>query len=140
MKNQINRLEPQREEIIDMVKRRLALDVNDPTFNELIGSYVDEVGWAISNYIQNPKIPHQLSFVWAAMVASAVSTEQMSVIRPEKDVSIQAFNIKIGDTSIAPASSGGSSSPGVPSVTVIDEIVHEYSKQLERFRRMVWRF
>lgn len=143
MSSQMNRLEPERDEIILAVKRRMALDVTDLTHDGLIGSYVDEVGFGIRNYIQQPKIPYELSFVWVAMVASALTTEQMNVLRPptddDDDLSIDGFKIKIGDTSIEPSSAAKKTpSPGVPSMTVIDEVIREYTKQLMRFRRMVW--
>ncbi|MER2061407.1 MAG: hypothetical protein ABS894_00600 [Aerococcus urinaeequi] len=139
----MNRLEPEREEIIIAVKRRMALDVTDLTHDSLIGSYVDEVGFGIRNYIQQPKIPYELSYVWAAMVASALTTEQMNVLRPPTDddeVSLDGFKIKIGDTSIEPSSAAKKKpSPGVPSMTVIDDVIRDYTGQLMRFRRMVWR-
>eukprot|EP01113_Clastostelium_recurvatum_P025498 TRINITY_DN30674_c0_g1_i1.p1 TRINITY_DN30674_c0_g1~~TRINITY_DN30674_c0_g1_i1.p1 ORF type:complete len:134 (+),score=3.35 TRINITY_DN30674_c0_g1_i1:490-891(+) len=132
---QIQRLKAERELIIDEVKRRLGLDVNDTTHNDLIGTYVDEVGWRTRNYINN-KIPDDLSYTWVAMVASALSTEQINVLRPPVE-SEEVFEMKIGDTSIKPASAA-KAAPSSPTVTVIDAVLRDYQGELNAFRRLRW--
>lgn len=132
---QIQRLKAEREAILREVKLRLGLDVNDMTHDYLIGTYVDEVGWRIRNYI-NQDIPDDLSYTWVAMVASALSTEQINVLRPPVEP-VEAFELKIGDTSIKP-SKATTAAPATPTVTVIDEVLRDYQGELNAFRRLRW--
>ncbi|CAM4468318.1 hypothetical protein PAXY110619_18145 [Paenibacillus xylanexedens] len=133
---QIQRLKAERELIITEVKRRLKLDVNDTEHDDLIGTYVDEVGLRIMNYCNIPVIPDELSYVWVAMVASALSTEQINVLRPPVEP-IEAFELKIGDTSIKPTKAT-TAAPATPTVTVIDEVLRDYQGELNAFRRLRW--
>lgn len=132
---QIQRLKAEREAIIREVKLRLGLDVNDTTHDYLIGTYVDEVGWRIRNYI-NRDIPDDLSYTWVAMVASALSTEQINVLRPPVEPE-EDFEMKIGDTSIKPAKATATA-PATPTVTVIEEVLRDYQAELNAFRRLRW--
>ncbi|MFJ2042240.1 hypothetical protein ACIOBL_01485 [Paenibacillus taichungensis] len=132
---QIQRLKAERELIITEVKRRMGLDVNDTEHDYLIGTYVDEVGWRIRNYI-NRDIPDDLSYTWVAMVASALSTEQINVLRPPVEP-VEAFELKIGDTSIKPAKAT-TTAPATPTVTVIEEVLRDYQGELNAFRRPRW--
>ena len=133
---QIQRLKAERELIIDEVKRRLGLDVNDTTHNYLIGTYVDEAGLRIMNYCNISVIPDALSYTWVAMVASALSAEQINVLRPPVE-SEDEFEMKIGDTSIKPSGSS-SAAPTSPTVTVIDEVLRDYKAELNSFRKLRW--
>lgn len=133
---QIQRLKAERELIITEVKRRLKLDVNDPEHDYLIGTYVDEVGLRIMNYCNIPVIPDELSYTWVAMVASALSTEQINVLRPPV-VPVEAFELKIGDTSIKPTKAT-TTAPATPTVTVIDAVLRDYQGELNAFRRLRW--
>jgi len=132
---QIQRLKAEREAILREVKLRLGLDVNDTTHASLIGTYVDEVGWRIRNYI-NRDIPDDLSYTWVAMVASALSTEQINVLRPPVEP-VEAFEVKIGDTSIKPASAA-KAAPATPTVSVIEGVLRDYQGELNAFRRLRW--
>lgn len=132
---QIQRLKAEREAILREVKLRLGLDVNDTTHDYLIGTYVAEVGWRIRNYI-NQDIPDDLSYTWVAMVASALSTEQINVLRPPVEP-VEAFELKIGDTSIKP-SKANTAAPATPTLTVIDEVLRDYQGELNAFRRLRW--
>jgi hypothetical protein len=132
---QIQRLKAERELIITEVKRRMGLDVNDTEHDYLIGTYVDEVGWRIRNYI-NRDIPDDLSFTWVAMVASALSTEQINVLRPPV-APVEAFEVKIGDTSIKPATAV-KAAPATPTVAVIEDVLRDYQGELNAFRRLRW--
>lgn len=133
---QIQRLKAEREAILREVKLRLGLDVLDTTHDYLIGTYVNEVGWRIKNYI-NQDIPDDLSFTWVAMVASALSTEQMNVLNPPTEASEEGFEIKIGDTSIKPTGSS-SGAPSSPTVAVIEGVLRDYQGELNAFRKLRW--
>ena len=133
---QIQRLKAERELIITEVKRRLKLDVNDTEHDYLIGTYVDEVGLRIMNYCNISIIPDELSYTWVAMVASALSTEQINVLRPPAEP-VEAFELKIGDTSIKP-SKAITAVPATPTVTVIDAVLRDYQGELNAFRRLRW--
>lgn len=133
---QILRLKAERELIITEVKRRMGLDVNDTERDYLIGTYVDEVGLRIMNYCNIPVIPDDLSYTWVAMVASALSTEQINVLRPPVEPE-EDFEMKIGDTSIKPATAT-KTAPATPTVTVIDEVLRDYQSELNAFRRLRW--
>jgi Phage QLRG family, putative DNA packaging. len=133
---QIQRLKAERELIITEVKRRLKLDVNDTEHDYLIGTYVDEVGLRIMNYCNISIIPDELSYTWVAMVASALSTEQINVLRPPV-APVEAFEVKIGDTTIKPVAAF-KTAPATPTVTVIDDVLRDYQGELNAFRRLRW--
>ncbi|WP_145333346.1 hypothetical protein [Paenibacillus xylanexedens] len=133
---QILRLKAERDLIIAEVKRRLKLDVNDIEHDYLIGTYVDEVGLRIMNYCNISVIPDELSYVWVAMVASALSTEQINVLRPPVEP-VEAFEVKIGDTTIKPVAAV-KPTPATPTVAVIDGVLRDYQGELNAFRRLRW--
>lgn len=134
---QIQRLKAEREAILREVKLRLGLDVLDTTHDYLIGTYVDEVGLRIMNYCNISVIPDELSYTWVAMVASALSTEQMNVLNPPTESSEEGFELKIGDTSIKPTGSS-SGSLSSPTVEVIKGVLRDYEGELIAFRKLRW--
>lgn len=133
---QVQRLKAERLLVIDEVKRRMGLDVNDTQHDYLIGTYVDEIGLRIMNYCNISVIPDELSYVWVAMVASALSQEQINVLVPPVEPK-KAFEMKIGDTSIKP-SVAIVAPPSRPTVTVIEQVVRDYQSELNAFRRLRW--
>ncbi|GIP10400.1 hypothetical protein J1TS5_25700 [Paenibacillus macerans] len=117
--------------VLEIVKSRLK--ITDDTDDTLINYYITEIGWRILNVCNRKDIPEALIYVWASMVIDALRIEQ-----PQKyggDANSSGLNIKIGDTSVAPASKSGLTAT---SKSVIDQVVFDYQADLYRWRKMKW--
>ncbi|RRJ62408.1 DNA-packaging protein [Paenibacillus oralis] len=121
----------QEAEVLGIVKARLK--ITDDTDDTLINSYITEIGWRILNICNRRDIPDALIYVWASMVIDVLRIEQ-----PQKyggDANSSGLNIKIGDTSVGPASKSGLTAT---SKSVIDQVVFDYRADLYRWRKMKW--
>lgn len=119
-------------DIWEMVKLRLQL--KDDTLQPLIDSYVDDIGQRIMNYCGISIIPVGLKFTWVSMTIDAVRID-LPGIGEIADTVGGGENVKIGDTSVSPASASGVSNVSKGS---IERIVTNYSIDLNRFRKLRW--
>ncbi|MGG4344928.1 DNA-packaging protein [Paenibacillus lautus] len=126
-------LQEQEAEVLNIIKSRW--EIMDDTKDKFIYSYIQEIGRRILHYCQRKDIPEDLNWVWASMVMDALKVEMPKQFGGGD--SAAGFNIKIGDTSIAPASS---SKTGLTSTSksVIDQVVLNYLVDLRRWRKMRW--
>ncbi|MBB6670274.1 DNA-packaging protein [Cohnella nanjingensis] len=120
-------------DIWPLVKKRLGVRVND--HDELIELYTDEIGQRIRTYINATAVPEALTYTWAAMVASALSAEQLAVLFPPGEETVE-FETTIGDTTVKPIKSV--TAPSLPTVAVLDSVVFDYRGELNAFRKLRW--
>lgn len=121
----------QEAKVLEIVKSRLK--ITDDTDDTSINSYITEIGWRILNICNRSDIPEALIYVWASMVIDVLRIEQ-----PQKyggDANSSGLSIKIGDTSVAPASKSGLTAT---SKSVIDQVVFDYRADLYRWRKLKW--
>lgn len=118
--------------ILNLVKARLRL--SDDSLDALISSYVDEVEHRIKHYCNISTVPDTLNFVWASMVIDVLKIEQ-STIDEIADTIDSGAAIKIGDTSISPSKTDGTTST---SKKTIETIVLNYAADLNHYRRLRW--
>lgn len=117
----------------ETVKARFRIDGD--SLDTLVDSYVRELGRRIRHYCNITDIPEDLSDVWVSMVMDALRIEQPDVPGIAENVP-NAVNIKIGDTSTAPAGRSGETTS--TNKSVIDEIVLNYKADLNHYRRLRW--
>ena len=112
--------------------------------DEAILLNVKEVEQSILNYCQIPRVPPQLHFVWANMSVDLLLFQIESNYTPEDpldglDVS-DLSSVKVGDTSVYIGDKYRSNqrSRTLQSHNAnLDEIVMNYTKQLNQFRRIL---
>ncbi|WP_339295917.1 DNA-packaging protein [Paenibacillus sp. FSL W7-1279] len=116
-----------------IIKERLQLQ--DDALKGLVVSYIREIGYRIMHYCNLEEIPEELSFTWAAMSLDAARVDLPNVDEIS-DGAGGGDSIKIGDTSISPASS----SAGVSNMTKssLDQVVLNYRMDLNRYRKLRW--
>lgn len=115
-----------------IVKLRLGLD--DDTLQPLVDTYIEEIGQRINHYCGTPTVPRGLKFTWVSMVIDAIRVDLPNIAEISDTVG-GGENIKIGDTSVSPATSSGISNV---SKTVIDTVVLNYQIDLDRYRKLRW--
>ncbi len=113
---------------------KLRLQLNDDTLQPLIDTYIDEIGQRIMNYCGISIIPEGLKYTWVSMVIDAIRIDLPNISEINDTVG-GGENVKIGDTSVSPASSSGVSNV---SKSCIDKVVLNYSIDLNRFRNLRW--
>lgn len=123
----------QEEEVLSIAKTRLGLP--DETNDALINTYIREIGRRIKHFCNITTIPDDLIDTWASMVMDAARVELPNVDEIN-DTTGGGLNIKIGDTSISPASSSGGQTNTTKSV--IDQVVLNYRVDLVHYRRLKW--
>jgi len=113
-------------EVIDIVKQKLVPLPDDV----VIISAIEEVGQTIMNYCNREDIPPELRFVHANMVIDFVNG-----IKRKGDIDAQASveSIKEGDVTVSFKAAGVAL--GVRS---LESLLFDYSKQLNKFRKMRW--
>lgn len=119
--------------VLEIIKPRLQL--TDNAHDVLLLSYVREIGRRILHFCNVADIPDDLSDVWASMVMDAVRVE-LAAVDEINDTAGGADNIKIGDTSVSPAS--GAAGLSNTAKTVIDKVVLNYRIDLVRYRKLRW--
>ena len=117
-------------EVLATVKLRLGLD---DSHDALIDSYVQEIGQRILHYTNLTEIPAALEHTWVSMVIDALRIEQPNL--PGIAETSGGESIKIGDTSVSPASGSGLTNA---SKSVIDRVVLNYRVDLNRYRKLRW--
>lgn len=118
-------------EALAIVKLRLGFD---DAQDNLINSYIDEIGERIKHYCNISEIPEALNHTWASMTIDALRVEQPNLEGIE-ETSADGESIKIGDTSVSPASVQGVTNA---SKSVIDQVVLNYRVDLYRYRKLRW--
>ena len=137
----------QRLEIVKIVKaknKRITDTERGGVDDETILLAVKEVEQSILNYCQIPGVPPQLNFVWANMCVDLLLYQVESNYTPEDpldglDVS-DLSSVKVGDTSVFIGDKYRSNqrSRTLQSHNAnLDEIVMDYTKQLNQFRRIL---
>ncbi|MGG1597618.1 phage head-tail connector protein [Paenibacillus naphthalenovorans] len=122
----------QEERVLQIVKQRLGL--GDDTQDDLIGSYVTEIGRRILHYCNLVKVPDEVQYTWAAMTIDALRIEQPN-LPGIVETSAAGEQIKVGDTSTAPARPAGLTNA---TKSVIDAVVMNYRVDLNRYRKLRW--
>jgi hypothetical protein len=120
-----------------LVKRRLGLSLAETTHDDLIDLYIDAVEESIKNFCNITVIPDGLKQTWVAMVASALSAEQLAILFPDPEP-IETYETQIGDTTVKPIKAVDSTAPPAPTLTVIESVVFDYRSSLIAYRRMRW--
>lgn len=118
-------------DIWPIVKLRLNLDDEQ---ENLTKSYIDEIGNRILHYCNLTEMPAGLKSTWASMVIDALRIEQPN-LTGIVETSGGGETVKIGDTSVSPASSSELTNA---SKSVIDQVVLNYRVDLHRYRRVRW--
>ena len=133
-------------EVVKIVKsknKRITDMENGGLYDDKILLSVKEVEQAILNYCQIPRVPAQLQFVWANMTVDLILYEIEMNNKPEDpleaiDVS-DLSSVKVGDTSVYVGDKYRSNLRSRILQTHnanLDEIVMNYTKQLNQFRRI----
>lgn len=122
----------QEHEVMQIVKKRLALDSADK--DDLIGTYLQEIGNRIKHYCNIRTIPAELNYVWASMVTYLVHYVQGTY---EEKLQGHPSSIKEGDTQVSLNQINKIISPAISNET-IDGIILNYKADLHRYRRMRW--
>lgn len=118
--------------VLAIVKTRLRIP--EDNHDDLINSYITEIGNRIKHYCNISEVPATFEGTWASMVIDALKVEQ-STVEAIADNIDSGESIKIGDTSVAPAKSEGITST---SKKAIDEVVLNYRVDLNRYRKLRW--
>lgn len=116
-------------QVLEEIKTRLRL--NDAAYDGLISSYVREVGYRILHICNLDEIPNSLIGTWTSMTLAVLRVEQPQLPGLEQ---YDSDAIKIGDTSVSPASSSAADN----TKATIDMVALSYRSDLIRHRRMRW--
>lgn len=130
--------------LVKMKNKRITDKNNGGLDDESILLNVKEVEQTILNYCQIPRVPPQLHYVWANMSVDLILYEIEMNNKPEDpmdglDVS-DLSSIKVGDTSIYIGDKYRSNMRSRILQTHnanLDELVMNYTKQLNQFRRIL---
>lgn len=120
------------DDVLSIVKTRLGL--TDDSEDELINSYIEEIGNRIKHYCNIDEIPENLKYVWASIVQHLVFYVQRGY-KGETGGSIST--IKIGDTQTTMNQPNKLISPSI-SNKMIDEIILNFKADLDRYRKLRW--
>lgn len=138
--------EEQYQQVLNLVKlknrRILNMDAGGLIDDEII-VHIKEVEQSIINYCQIPQVPPQLHFVWANMAVDIILYSIEMNYTPQDpldglDVS-DLSSVKVGDTSVYIGDKYRSNQRSriLQSHNAnLDEIVMNYTKQLNQFRRI----
>lgn len=121
-------------EVWPIIKPRLGLA--DDNLQPLIKTYIDEIERRIKHYCNISSLPDGLLYVWASMVVDAVRVDLPNVDEIDDTVGGQGGNIKVGDTSVSAAGSGGGLTNTAKAA--IDQVVFAYRVDLNHYRRLRW--
>ncbi|WP_138751807.1 phage head-tail connector protein [Paenibacillus sinopodophylli] len=117
-------------EVLEIVKLRFKLSTDN--HDDIVNSYIREIGRRIRHYCNISTVPEALTDVWASMVMDALLVEQTGIPEIAENLPVE-LSVKIGDTSVAPAKSTGLTST---TKTSIDSIVLSYAADLNRYRKL----
>ncbi|MNV23492.1 hypothetical protein D3C71_1145050 [compost metagenome] len=109
-----------------IIKQRWSLPEG---LDKLVGSYIDEAGVHIMNYIGRDtveEIPTALQYTWANIAMDAFKSEQSHLAELD-DILGGSVDLKIGDTTVKESRGGG-----------IGAAVLGYASDLNRYRKLRW--
>lgn len=121
-----------REQVLELVKNRL--EISDDSQNDLILTYVDEVGNRIKHYCNIDGLPNDLKFVWASIAQHIIFYVQGSYTGETADT---ISSVKIGDTQTSINQPNKLNSPAF-SNKVIDDVILNYKADLSPYRKLRW--
>lgn len=114
-------------EVIDIVKSKLSDPV--PT-DDVLNMHIEEVGQSIMTYCNREDIPSELLFVHANMVVDFITGENRKN-DPEAQSSVAA--VKEGDVQVTFGAAKVESRE-----RATEKLLFDYSKQLNKFRKLRW--
>lgn len=120
-------------EVKTIVKTRFQITNN--SLDALIDSYIREIGRRIQHFCNIDDVPDALTDVWASMTMDALRVELPNVEEFNESAG-GGDNVKVGDTSVSPASS--SSGLSNTAKKVIEQVVLNYRVDLVRYRKLRW--
>ncbi|MBS4172118.1 phage head-tail connector protein [Bacillus sp. FJAT-49736] len=118
--------------VLEIVKRRLK--IIDTSLDDLINDYIEQIEWKIRLYCNISEVPEALKFVWASMTIDILRIEHPNEEAIANTVAESVNSVKLGDTSIAYGNKGTDITN--TSKASLDDIVLNYSHELNRFRRL----
>lgn len=120
-------------DVLPIVIMRLRPPFNIP--DDLMISYIEEIGQRILHYCHLTDVPDGLKFVWASMAIDALKIEQAGD-EAIHEATGGALNVKVGDTQTSPANNSAGLTD--TSKSVIDALVLNYAIDLNRYRKLRW--
>lgn len=102
--------------------------------DELVMTYIEEVGNRIKHYCNIKEIPEELKYVWASIVQHLYFHLQQAYDGKKEGV---VSSIKVGDTQIGLNQDNKIINPGI-SYKMIDEIILNFKADLNRYRKIRW--
>jgi hypothetical protein len=108
----------------------LSEDILQLYSDKVIQLHIDEVGQSIKIYCNRTDIPQELTYVHANMVIEQIEGKERKAADDDNRV---VTSIKEGDVQV----SYGSKSSTLSEVSA-DDLLHNYKKQLNKFRKMRW--
>lgn len=114
-------------EVIDIVKAKL-LPAEPPL--ALLDMFIEEVAQAIMTYCNRTDIPSELAFTHANMVVDMITGENR---KNDPDAQSSVSAIKEGDVQVTFGSAKVESRE-----RATEQLLFDYSKQLNKFRKMRW--
>lgn len=114
-------------EVIDIVKAKLPEPIPS---DRLLETYIEEIGQSIKTYCNREDVPSELRFVHGNMVIDFITGENRKN-DPEAQSSVSA--IKEGDVQVTFGSAKVESRE-----RSTEGLLFDYSKQLNKFRKLRW--
>jgi hypothetical protein len=115
---------------IKLENSNLSEDILQLYNDKVIQLHIDEVGQSIKTYCNRTDIPQELTYVHANMVMEQIEGKERKAADEDNSV---VTSIKEGDVQV----SYGSKSSTLSEVSA-DDLLHNYKKQLNKFRKMRW--
>jgi hypothetical protein len=115
---------------VKLENSNLSEDILQLYTDKVIQLHIDEVGQSIKTYCNRTDIPQELTYVHANMVIEQIEGKER---RAADDDNRVVSSIKEGDVQV----SYGSKSSTLSEVSA-DDLLHNYKKQLNKFRKMRW--
>lgn len=102
--------------------------------DELVMTYIEEVGNRIKHYCNIKDIPEELKYVWASIVQHLYFHLQQAYEGKKEGV---VSSIKVGDTQVGFEQDSKNANPGI-SAQMVDEIILNFKADLNRYRKVRW--
>jgi hypothetical protein len=115
---------------IKLENSNLSEDILQLYNDKVIQLHIDEVGQSIKIYCNRTDIPQELTYVHANMVIEQIEGKER---RAADDDNRVVTSIKEGDVQVS-----YSSKSSTLSEVSADDLLHNYKKQLNKFRKMRW--
>ncbi|CAG9620879.1 head-tail connector protein [Sutcliffiella rhizosphaerae] len=113
-------------DVFQIVKAKLPYQIEDT----ILAVHIAEVGQAMKNYMNRSDIPRDLVFVHANMVIDLITNENR---KTDEDSQQTVTSIREGDVQVQFGSARVESSE-----RAMERLLFDYSKQLNRFRKLRW--